>query len=244
MPQVGTVNMKERTIVFSGLNAGKYSIQILDSCNNKLELSAILTEPAAAKINITNIVKTSCSETPNGSFTVNIAQGVGPFKYVLVKRDNNKEIFKSDFTNLPTWMFNNLSEGDYNIAVYSNNSDKCKPVEKRIRIEEYVLEVEVKMTKNIPATSEDAKNGILQFSVTDTKIALQYILTNLMNNQVYSNTTGLFDNIPAGRYSLALKRADTNCGDMQKINEVFTIASTPVQIIEDTTIKRDTSKGW
>ncbi|MDP3392204.1 hypothetical protein [Sediminibacterium sp.] len=241
LPQAGTLTIKNREVVFSGLAAGKYVIQVTDSCNNKIEFAATLTEPVAAKINVTNIVKSSCTETPNGSFTVSIAQGVGPFRYVLIKRDNNKEIFRSEFTNLPTWMFNSLAAGEYSVLVYSNNSDICKPVERKLRIEESVLEVDVKMTKNVSATSEDAKNGVLHFAITDTKLSVQYILTNLVNNQVYSNTTGLFDNIPAGRYALALKRADTNCGDMQKITEIFTITSTPVQIIEDTTVKKDTT---
>ncbi|OYY99683.1 MAG: hypothetical protein B7Y37_13180 [Sphingobacteriia bacterium 28-36-52] len=240
LPQAGTLTIKNREVVFSGLAAGKYVIQVTDSCNNKIEFAATLTEPVAAKINVTNIVKSSCTETPNGSFTVSIAQGVGPFRYVLMKRDSNKEIFRSEFTNLPTWMFNSLAAGEYSVLVYSNNSDICKPVERKLRIEESVLEVDVKMTKNVSATSDDAKNGILHFAITDTKVSVQFILTNLVNNQVYSNTTGLFDNIPAGRYALALKRADTNCGDMQKITEIFTITSTPVQIIEDTTVKKDT----
>lgn len=242
LPQAGTMEIKNREIIFSGLTAGKYIIQALDSCNNKIEFTATLTEPVAAKINVTNLVKSSCTETPNGSFTVSITQGVGPFRYTLIKRDTNKEIFRSEFTNLPTWMFNNLAAGEYSVMVYSNNSDVCKPVERKLRVEESVLEVEVKMTKIVAATTEDAKNGVLHFAASDTKISLQYILTNLVNNQVYSNTTGQFDNIPAGRYSLALKRADTNCGDMQKITEVFTVTATPVQIVEDTTVKKDTTR--
>ncbi len=240
LPQAGTVDIKNREIIFSGLTAGKYIVQVLDSCNNKIEFTATLTEPVAAKINVTNIVKSNCTETPNGSFTVSITQGVGPFRYVLVKRDTNKEIFRSEFTNLPTWMFNNLAAGEYSVMVYSNNSDVCKPVERKFRIEESVLEVDVKLTKVVSATSEDAKNGILHFAAADAKLQLQFILTNLLNNQVYSNTTGQFDNIPAGRYALALKRADTNCGDMQKITEIFTVTATPVQIVEDTTVKKDT----
>lgn len=242
LPQAGNLVIKNREVSFTGLPAGKYVIQVLDSCNNKIEFSATLTEPVAAKINVTNIVKSSCTETPNGSFTVNITQGVGPFRYVLTKTETKKEIVKTDFTNNPTWLFSNLTAGEYTVLVYSNNSDVCKPIERKLRIEESVLEAEVKLTKNIPATSEDAKNGVLHFAATDSKLSLQFILTNLVNNQVYSNTTGHFDNIPAGRYSLALKRADTNCGDMQKINEVFTITATPVQIVEDTT-KKDTSRS-
>lgn len=241
LPQAGNVSIKNREVNITGLPAGKYTIQVLDSCNNKIEFTANITEPVAAKINVTNLVKSTCTETPNGSFTVNITQGVGPFRYVLLKTESKKEIVKTEFTNMPTWMFNNLTAGDYTILVYSNNSDVCKPVERKLRIEESVLEVEIKVTKNIPATSEESKNGVLHFAAVNNTLALQFILTNLSNNQVFSNTTGQFDNIPAGRYALALKRADTNCGDMQKITEVFTVTSTPVQIVEDTT-KKDSSK--
>ena len=242
LPQAGTVTIKNREVNFNGLPAGKYTIQVLDSCNNKVEFIANITEPVAAKINVTNLVKATCTETPNGSFTVNITQGVGPFRYVLIKTETKKEIVKTEFTNMPTWMFNNLPAGEYTVMVYSNNSDVCKPVERKLRIEESVLEVEVKVTRNVPATSEESKNGVLHFAAVNNTLPLQFILTNLTSNQVYSNTTGLFDNIPADRYSLALKRADTNCGDMQKISEVFTVTATLVQIVEDTT-KKDTSKA-
>jgi hypothetical protein len=82
----------------------------------------------------------------------------------------------------------------------------------------------------------------LHIAVSATKISLQFILTNLVNYQVYSNTTGLFDNIAAGQYALALKRADTNCSDMQKVTEIFSITATPVQIVEATTVKKDTTR--
>lgn len=241
LPQAGSLVIKNREVNFTGLPAGKYTIQVFDSCNNKIEFTATITEPVAAKINVTNLVKSTCTETPNGSFTVNITQGVGPFRYVLIKTETRKEIVKTEFTNMPTWMFNNLPAGEYTVMVYSNNSDVCKPVERKLRVEESVLEVDVKVTRNVPATNEESKNGVLHFAAVNNSLPLQYILTNLTTNQVYSNTTGLFDNIPAGRYSLSLKRADTNCGDMQKISEVFTVTATPVQIIEDTT-KKDTSK--
>jgi hypothetical protein len=134
LPQAGTLTIKNREVVFSGLSAGKYVIQVTDSCNNKIEFAATLTEPVAAKISVTNIVKSSCTETPNGSFTVNITQGVGPFRYVLTRTETKKEIVKTDFTNMPTWMFNNLAAGEYTVMVYSNNSDACKPVERKLRI--------------------------------------------------------------------------------------------------------------
>ncbi|TAG11963.1 MAG: hypothetical protein EAZ41_05225 [Sphingobacteriia bacterium] len=56
-----------------------------------------------------------------------------------------------------------------------------------------------------------------------------------MNNQVVTNTTGVFDNLPPGKYSLVLKRADTNCGDTKKIIEIYTVVAGGVNIVSDTT---------
>lgn len=236
-PQMGIVEIDNRTVRVKKLSSGKYQLSITDSCGQKIDVSATIAEPPPVKIDISNITKSTCNETPNGSFTVTINQGVGPFRYILVTREGT-QVYKSDKTNMPSWIFNNLSSAEYRVMVYSNGSDSCKPVEKRIIIEGTALEAEVKLVKNIQATCDDCKNGVLQFAAPDHKGVLQFILTNTITNQVYSNTTGLFDNLTQGKYILSLKRGDTNCGDMQKFSEVYTIIAGGVTIGTDTTIKQ------
>ncbi len=232
-PQIGIIEMSNRNILFKKLLAGKYQITITDSCAQTIEISATITEPPPVKIDITNIAKSTCNETPNGSFTVTINQGMGPFRYILLTQEG-VPVYKSDKTNMPSWIFNNLQTNDYRVLVYSNGSDSCKPVERKVQIEGLAFNLDLKLLKNIPATCEDCKNGALQFEVTDYKGALQFMLTNTVNNQVVTNTIGFFDNLPPGKYSLALKRADTNCGDTKKIIEIYTILSGGVNIVADT----------
>lgn len=232
-PQIGSVEINNRNLRFKQLLAGKYQISITDSCGQTIEIAATITEPPPVKIDITNIAKSTCTESPNGSFTVTINQGMGPFRYVLLTQEG-LPVYKSEKTNMPSWIFNNLPTNDYRVLVYSNGSDSCKPVERRVQIEGSVLNLELKLLKNIPAICDDCKNGLLQFQVTDYKGALQFMLTNTVNNQVASNTTGLFENLPPGKYSLAIKRADTNCGDTKKIIEIFTVAAGGVNIAVDT----------
>ncbi len=232
-PQIGIIEMSNRNILFKKLLAGKYQITITDSCGQTIEMSATITEPPPVKIDITNIAKSTCNETPNGSFTVTINQGMGPFRYILLTQEG-LPVYKSEKTNMPSWIFNNLQMNDYRVLVYSNGSDSCKPVERKVQIEGSALSLELKLLKNIPATCDDCKNGSLQFQVTDYKGLLQFMLTNTVNNQVVTNTTGVFDNLPPGKYILAIKRADTNCGDTKKIIEIFTVAAGGVNIVADT----------
>jgi hypothetical protein len=172
----------------------------------------------------------------NGSFTVNVTQGMGTFKYVLTNKDG-KEISNSDRTASPSNTFTNLTPGDYKLLVYSNGNDSCKPQEKLITIESAITTIQAKLVKNVPATCEDCKTGSLQFTVQDYKGALQYSLTNTINNQVNSNSIGLFEQLPVGKYKLQLKKSDNNCADLQMIDEVFTGVFTPVIPAVDTTKK-------
>lgn len=233
-PQIGIIEISNRNILFKKLLAGKYQIAITDSCGQTIEMAATITEPPPVKIDITNIAKSTCNETPNGSFTVTINQGMGPFRYILLTQEG-MPVYKSEKTNMPSWIFNNLQMNDYRLLVYSNGSDSCKPVERKVQIEGLTFNLELKLLKNIPATCEDCKNGSLQFQVTEYKGAIQFMLTNTVNNQVVTNTTGVFDNLPPGKYSLVLKRADTNCGDTKKIIEIYTVVAGGVNIVSDTT---------
>ncbi len=233
-PELGSIEISERSVKFKKLPAGKYQATILDSCNQKIMVSFSITEPPITKLDITNINKSTCVGTPNGSFSVNITQGMGSFKYVLINKDG-KEISNTDRTVSPSNTFTNLIPGEYKLLVYSNGNDSCKPQEKIITIESAITTIQAKLLKNVPASCEDCKTGSLQFTVQDYKGALQYSLTNSINNQVYSNSTGLFDQLPVGKYTLMLKKADNNCSDLQTIDEVFTIAFTPVVPAVDTT---------
>ena len=243
-PEVGSIEINERAIRLKKLIAGKYQITIQDSCNQKINLSIQITEPPATKLEIANINKSTCVGTPNGSFTVNVTQGMGSFKYVLTNKEG-KEISNTERTASPSNTFTNLIPGDYKLLVYSNGNDSCKPQEKMITIESAITTIQVKLIKNVAATCEDCKTGTLQFAAQEYKGALQYSLTNTINNQVYSNSNGLFDQLPVGKYKLMLKKSDNNCADLQIIDEIFTISFTPVVPAVDSTKKAiniDTSK--
>lgn len=235
-PELGSIEISDRSVKFKKLPAGKYQFSIIDSCNQKIMVSFSITEPSATKLDISNINKSTCVGTPNGSFTVNVIQGMGSFKYVLTSKEG-KEISNTERTASPSNTFTNLIPGDYKLLVYSNGNDSCKPQEKIIIIESAITTIQVKAIKNVAATCEDCKTGILQFAAQDYKGALQYSLSNIINNQVYSNSNGLFEQLQVGKYKLMLKKSDNNCADIQTIDEVFIIAFTPFIPAVDTTKK-------
>jgi hypothetical protein len=234
-PNIGNLSLENRQVKLTKLPAGKYTVSILDSCMQKIESNVTIIEPTLPKIEIANLTNSTCIKNQNGSFVVNVVSGVGPFIYALYKDD--RQIIKTDKTNNPSWNFSNLQFGDYKVLAYGNGNDSCIGVEKKIKIENGAIEIPVKLVKLVSATCDDCKNGSLQFSTGDLKSTVQFTLTNETTKQIMSNTTGQFENLQVGKYSLMVKLTDNNCTESQVFPDPLSITSTPTTIV-DTTIKK------
>lgn len=237
IPSIGKINVTPTNVIISQVPSGTYKITITDSCFQKVEFTAIVAEPETPEIQITNILKSTCKESSNASFKIQVLSGKGPFIFALFS-DNGVLLQKTAKTDSTNWVFNKLLPGKYYILIYSNGNDSCKPIEKKILLEEEQFSAQLKVVKQNGVSCVSCFTGLIQVSANDQKNALLYILTNLMNNQIIINSTGLFEGLPIGTYTVSAKRANSVCNDVIKLEEEIIIKEIPTQPIKVDTTKK------
>ncbi|MCX6274000.1 MAG: gliding motility-associated C-terminal domain-containing protein [Bacteroidetes bacterium] len=101
---------------FSNLPAGNYNIIVLDTAGCSANNSVLISEPPAISIS-NQVVNAACGQS-NGSTTLNVTGGTGPYQYSI------------DGTNFQaSSVFNNLFAGGYTITVRdANNCVATHPV--------------------------------------------------------------------------------------------------------------------
>ena len=236
-PSIGKIDVTPTSVIISQVLSGNYKITITDSCFQKVEFTATVAEPEIPEIQITNIIKSTCKESSNASFKIQVLSGKGPHIYSL-QTDNGVIIQKTTKTDSTNWVFNKLLPGKYNVLIYSNGNDSCKPIEKKILLEEEQFSAQLKVVKQNGVSCVSCFTGLIQVSANDQKNALLYILTNLMNNQIIINSTGLFEGLPIGTYTVSAKRANSVCNDVIKLEEEIIIKEIPTQPIKVDTTKK------
>jgi len=112
--------------VFSGLGAGDVTIYVRDSENNNASNTITITEPAPITLDITGPY--TCV-TGNGSFTVTVSNGTGPYT-VSVTGPSGYSSSPSGVG--PDFTFSSLADGEYTIKVTDNNS--CESEEQQYEI--------------------------------------------------------------------------------------------------------------
>jgi hypothetical protein len=112
--------------VFSGLGAGDVTIYVRDSENNNASNTITITEPAPITLDITGPY--TCV-TGNGSFTVTVSNGTGPYT-VSVTGPSGYSSSPSGVG--PDFTFSSLADGEYTIKVTDNNS--CESEEQQYTI--------------------------------------------------------------------------------------------------------------
>lgn len=231
-PSVGKINVTSSTINISKVQSGSYKITVTDSCFQKVEFNAIVTQPPLPEIEITNIINSTCKESSNASFKVQVLKGNGPFIYSLYS-ENGVQLQKTVKTDSTNYTFNKLSPGKYNVWVFSNGNDSCMPIEKKILLEEDQFSAQLKVIKQNGVSCASCNNGVIQVSINDQKNMLVYILTNnSSNNQTITNTTGLFEGLSTGIYKVSVKRANSLCNEVIKLEEEIIIKQIPPQLFK------------
>lgn len=69
--------------VFSGLSARNYDITITDSAGCTKTISNLVENNPKVKIDSFNVVRPTCKTLLNGTVTVNVSLGVGPYQYAI-----------------------------------------------------------------------------------------------------------------------------------------------------------------
>jgi gliding motility-associated-like protein len=115
----GTANIvsSDTTITFSGLTVGTYLVTVLDSNNCAASAQAIVSQTPSPLIDSAMVVNAGCGLN-NGTITVFISSGTGPFEYRLIQNGNLLNTVNSASTQQ---QFIALFAGDYLVQVTDVN---------------------------------------------------------------------------------------------------------------------------
>lgn len=168
--------------IFTNLTAGQYSISTMDDLGCEDEITVDIIEPSTIQINLISQTNESCPGANDGSATFQALGGVGSYQYTLNSITNSNGIF------------NNLSEGNYNLLVLDGNN--C------IEDLPFIIDPANPMSTQIDnQTDVDCfgnNNGTIQVSASGGSFPFTFSLGS------QTNTTGLFQNLAAGNYSISI----------------------------------------
>jgi len=180
-------NLNNSTGTFNNLTAGTYTITATDANNCTTSSSVIITEPSL--LDITNLSSTIPSCVPGGdaTITITVAGGAAPYQ------------FNIGGANQASNVFNNVSAGTYLVIVTDNNA--CSDT----------MSLNV-VPPNSPTITSSSSVDVLCFGGNDGSLSvtasggtggLNYNLQPTNAN----NTTGIFNALIAGTYSITVTDA-------------------------------------
>jgi hypothetical protein len=186
---------------FSGLPASSYQITVKDANNCTLNISQIITQPAAISATASTQPVT-CFGQSNGSITINASGGTAPLQFNL-----NGGTFQNQNS------FINLVAGNYNIIVKDANN--CQfPLSVIISQPTAILV----SAQSSPSTCSNSQNGSITLVASGGNGPYQYSI-----NGGTPNSNGVFTGLAAGTYSY-LVTGTSQCSASGNV----TVASPPV----------------
>ncbi|MEM6965779.1 MAG: M43 family zinc metalloprotease, partial [Bacteroidota bacterium] len=188
--------------VFSNLTAGSYFLQTVDASGCENTLNFTMTEPDTLMVALVSQVNLACFGDTNGSVEVSVTGGVGNFEFSLGNATNT------------TGIFENLSAGNYMLTATDANGCEDNMTFTILSPPEIFLE----MIEMENVTCAGIANGSVEIQATGGVGNFEFSLGNA------TNTTGIFENLSAGNYTLTATDAN-GCQD----NMAFTISS-PAEI--------------
>ncbi|GHT54480.1 hypothetical protein AGMMS49982_19250 [Bacteroidia bacterium] len=187
-------------ITVSGLPAGDYIYTVNDSryCVTPATPVSIL-EPSKLHLKVVETIPPTC-EKNNGIFKVHAWGGVAPYSFELLKAGASSPATKQYFDSLDIAIFNILPAGQYQVTVTDSNG--CSA--------DSLLEVDTYVNPSVDSIAvqhvscfggQDGRITIIK--ATGTHRVTDYRLYNNAGYNVH-NSTGVFDNLYAGNYSIML----------------------------------------
>lgn len=167
---------------FTNLDGGNYSIVITDDNNCETTVNVEITEPTQLNIEVENINQASCSGQ-EGTIEVSANGGTGTYEFSIGNQTNT------------SGFFDGFSGGIYTVIV-TDQSGCTESVEVDIN-EPNSLMPSIAQLENVDCNG--ANNGSVQVTGTGGVGAFTFSLGN------ESNTTGVFENLPAGSYDVILE---------------------------------------
>ncbi len=181
-------NAPQSSNIFSGLNAGSYTVLVVDENGcTFLTDDIIISNPEPVEAVLTVSSQVSCYNANNGSIEVSASGGTGQLSYSL---NGGPAQTSGSFTN--------LNAGTYTVVVEDENM--CSFTLSDVVIESpEALSVDANVLDSVFCNGENS--AVLEISVTGGTEAYSVMLTNETNGMEYSAAgTHVFENLSAGDY--------------------------------------------
>lgn len=170
---------------FEDLAAGNYSIVITDQTGCSETITFDIDQPDEIVLTISDVNTTGCEEISNGSFQLETSGGVGNYTYTL-----GDEVSTTGF-------FGNLGAGAYEPVVEDDNG--CESTVIVVIENESGLSVTTISQTNVDCSGNST--GEVQLTASDGQSPYEYRI------DAEINTTGIFENLAAGTYSVLIADA-------------------------------------
>ena len=104
----------DRTVVFTNLSPGGFSVEVTDAGLCKASSSTTLLTPAGISSVSVNITNSKCNDLSGVLGPITVLGGTPPYTYTLTDSNGN---ITTNTVNYNVWQFQNLSSGNYTLGV-------------------------------------------------------------------------------------------------------------------------------
>lgn len=188
-------NNGKSTQDIAGIQAGEYTVQVVDVNGCSTTISSTITEPDPLTVTLVQSKNVLNHGGRNGSIDINVAGGVGPYKYKWSNNSTRQDI-------------DSLAAGNYSVRVTDANG--CAKIMNVTITQPSPLVVKLDYSKNISCNGN--KTGEIGISVTGGIPPYTYKWSN-------GAVTEDISEVPAGKYSVVVTDAN---GHQQKVESTLT----------------------
>ncbi len=219
------LGISNATGIFPGLAAGVYTVDVDDAtaCGPVTTAPINITEPALPVIDNITATDVTCATSTDGTITVAVSGGVTPYTFTL-----NPGAVSNN-----TGVFNNLAPGTYNIDITEANG--CGP----ITTGDIAIGAPPAIVIDNTNFSDPLCNGAADGTITVAASGGTGTITYTIQPAGVSNTTGVFDNLVAGDYTVEVTD-DNGCGP--EVTGTITLTD-PAAIVIDNVATIDATCG-
>lgn len=205
----------DRTVIFTGLGPGGFTIQVVDAGLCTFTTSTSLLTPRGMSIISVDITNSTCNDSSGVIGPIVVFGGVSPYTFTLIDslgNQNSNTVYES------SWIFNNLSSGNYTLDITDNGACSFTSAYTINNVNTFDL------VTSTTGTTCNGENGSVTLSITSGGTP-PYIY-QIDGQSIYnvSLTSYTFNNLVSGNY-LAIVTDSLFCKQTQPftINQSNTI---------------------